>query len=149
MLPAPTKETVLKVLGQLPEGSAVCHGDLHPDQIIMSLRGPIIIDWIDATQGNPLADVARTSLILQTGKVPSFIAGRWLINRFRGLFHSIYLRSYLQLRPASREQIAAWQLPVTAARLTEDIPEEKDHLLALIEASLQYLRVKSFDATKT
>ena len=138
VLPSPTKKTVLKILEQLPEGSAVCHGDFHPDQIIMSRRGPIIVDWIDATQGNPLADVTRTLLILQTGELPPFIAGRWLINRVRGLFHSIYLRSYLQLHPASREQIAAWQLPVAAARLTEDIPEEKDHLLALIEASLQY-----------
>ena len=141
VLPAPTKETVLKVLGQLPEGSAVCHGDFHPDQIIMSLRGPIIIDWINATQGNPLADVARTSLLLQTSEVPPFIAGRWLINWVRGLFHSTYLKRYLQLRPASREQIASWQLPVAAARLDENIPpEEENRLLAFVEAKLKSLR---------
>ena len=137
-LPAPTKETVLKALEQLPDGSAVCHGDFHPANIIMSSQGPVIIDWLDATQGNPLADLARTSLLLQTASVPPFIAGRWLINWVRGLFYSTYLKRYLQLRPASREQIAVWQLPVAAARLAEDIPEEKDRLLALIEASLQY-----------
>ena len=141
VLPVNTKEVVLKVLEQLPDGSALCHGDFHPENIIMSSRGPIIIDWQAAKQGNPLADVARTSLLFQTAEVvPPFIAGRWLINWVGGLFHSIYLRSYLQLRPASREQIAAWQLPMAAARLAENIPEEKDRLLALIEAKLKSQR---------
>jgi len=137
-LPTPTKEVVLKVLGQLPEGSAVCHGDFHPDNIIMSSRGPIIIDWMAAKQGNPLADVARTCLLLRLGEPLPGTPRRWLINWVRGLFHSIYLRAYLQLRPASRQQIAAWQLPVAAARLNENIPGEEDQLLALIQASLRY-----------
>ena len=137
VLPVNTKEVVLKALEKLPNGSAVCHGDFHPDNIIMSSRGPIIIDWMAVKQGNPLADVARTSLLFQTAEVPPFIAGRWLINWVRGLSHSTYLKRYLQLRPASREQIAAWQLPVAAARLAENIPGEKDRLLALIEAKLK------------
>lgn len=137
-LPANAKEAMLKVLGQLPDGSAVCHGDFHPANIIMSSRGPVVIDWINATQGNPLADVARTCLLLRLGEPLPGTPRRWLINWVRGLFHSIYLRSYLQLRPASREQIAVWQLPVAAARLAENIPEEKIQLLALIEASLRY-----------
>jgi len=135
VLPANTKEAVLKTLAQLPDGSTVCHGDFHPDNIIMSSRGPIIIDWIDATQGNPLADVTRTLLLGQAELLPH-IRRQWLIKSARRLFLSIYLRSYLQLRNVSREEIAAWQLPVAAARLREDIPGEKDRLLALIEASL-------------
>ena len=138
VLPMNTKEVVLKALKQLPEGSAVCHGDFHPDNIIMSSRGPVIIDWQDASLGNPLADVARTSLLFQTSEVPPFIAGRWLINWGRALFYSTYLKRYLQLRPASREQIAAWQLPVAAARLDENIPpEEEKRLLAFVEAKLK------------
>lgn len=59
VLPATTREAVLNLLRRLPDGNAVCHGDFHPDNIIMSSRGPIIIDWLTATQGNPLADVAK------------------------------------------------------------------------------------------
>ena len=140
LLPTKTKEAVLEVLAELPDGRAVCHGDFHPDQIIMSSKGPIIIDWIDATQGNPLADVTRTCLLLRMGEVPSFMARRWLINSVRALFHSIYLRRYLRLRSGSREQIAAWLLPVAAARLSEDIPEEEPRLLALVEANLKSQR---------
>jgi len=137
LLPAATKERVLRVLRELPDGKAICHGDFHPENIIMSPRGPIIIDWNGAVQGNPLADVARTSFLLQMGDVPSFVAGRLLINASRAWFHSIYLKRYLRLRPASREEIAAWELLSAAVRLADEIPKEKDQLLALIEARLK------------
>jgi aminoglycoside phosphotransferase (APT) family kinase protein len=136
-LPAETKESVLEALAALPGGSVICHGDFHPGNIVMSARGPIVIDWITTTQGSSLADVARTSLLLRQGEVPSFIAGRWLINSGRALFRSIYLKRYLRLRPGSPQQIAAWQLPVAAARLAENIPEEEPRLLALVEESLR------------
>ena len=137
LLSADTREALLKVLEQLPDGNAVCHGDFHPDQVIMSPRGPIIIDWSNALQGNPLADVARTSFILQMGDVPSFVAGQWLIKAVRAWFHSVYLKRYLRLRPASREEIAPWELLSAVARLSDGIAEEKELLLALIEARLK------------
>ncbi|MBE9483147.1 MAG: hypothetical protein IMY88_05645 [Chloroflexi bacterium] len=58
----------------------------------------------------------------------------------RALFHSVYLRRYLQIRPGSREQIAAWLLPVMAARLAESVPGEEERFLALIEAKLKSQR---------
>jgi len=140
LLPTKTKEAVLEVLAQLPDGNAVCHGDFHPDQIIMSARGPIIIDWTDATQGNPLADVARTCLLLRMAALLPSTPRRWLIDSARALFHSIYLRRYLRLRPGSREEIDAWIPVVAAARLSEDIPEEEPRLLALVEATLKSQR---------
>ena len=136
LLAEATREALLKVLEQLPDGNAVCHGDFHPDQVIMSPRGPIIIDWSNALQGNPLADVARTSFILQMGDVPSFVAGQWLIKAVRAWFYSVYLKRYLRLRPASREEITPWELLSAVARLSDGIAEEKELLLALIEARL-------------
>jgi len=140
VLPVNTKEVVLKALEQLPDGSALCHGDFHPENIIMSSRGPIIIDWMAAKQGNPLADVARTWLLNRLGYLKAGIPERWLINPMRALFHSIYLRRYLQIRPGSRKQITAWLLPVAAARVAENIPEEKQRFLAFVEAKLKSQR---------
>jgi hypothetical protein len=70
--------------------------------------------------------------------LPPGTARRWLIQSLRALFHAVYLRRYLQLRPTyvSRQQLTAWQLPVAAGRLSEGIAEEKEQLLALVEASL-------------
>ncbi len=134
-LPAHLKEAALSALARLPDGDALCHGDFHPDNVIMAARGPIIIDWMTAVRGNPLADVARTSLLLRLGALPPGTRGAWLIEIGRNLYHTIYLRRYLQLRPASREAIAAWQMPVAAARLNENVPENPQ-LLALVEASV-------------
>ncbi len=139
-LPEETKEAVLRHLEQLPDGNAICHLDFHPGNIIMSSHGPVVIDWSNPRRGDPLADVAATSLLFRLAEVPQFMAGRWLINMLRGWFHSIYLKRYLQLRSVSREQIAAWELPLAAARLTDNIPEERERLLAFIETGLKSQR---------
>jgi len=128
------REAVLKALAQLPDGDTVCHGDLWPDNIIMSSKGPIIIDWSCATRGHPFADVARTWLLNRLTRVPVGLPERKLIDSMRALFHSAYLSRYLQLRPGSRKQITAWLLPVVAARLHENATEEEwPKLLRFIE----------------
>ncbi len=135
-LPASWKTAALQALDQLPDDNVLCHGDFHPENVLMSPRGATIIDWPDATRGHPLADVARTSLLLRVGGLPPGAALRRLLQSARAAFHAVYLRRYMQLRPASRSELAAWQLPVAAGRLSEDIPEERDQVLALVEASL-------------
>jgi aminoglycoside phosphotransferase (APT) family kinase protein len=135
-LPDDAMQAALRLLDQLPDGNSLCHGDFHPDNVLMSSRGPIIIDWPNATQGNPFADVARTSLMFRYGAMPPGTSSRWLIEAARRLFHRYYLKRYLKLRRASRQEIEAWQLPVAAARLNERIPGEERQLLALIHRSL-------------
>jgi len=48
------------------EGAFLVHFDLHPDNVILSPRGPMAIDWTNAHAGNPDADVAMTWVILAT-----------------------------------------------------------------------------------
>jgi hypothetical protein len=45
---------------------------------------------------------------------------------------AVYLRRYRRLVPCPPEELAAWQLPVAAARLSEGIKEEEPHVLALV-----------------
>jgi uncharacterized protein (TIGR02172 family) len=136
-LPPDLKDAALQALARLPEAHAVCHGDFHPDNVLLTARGPVVIDWVDATQGHPLADVARTCLLLRLGGLPSNVARRGFILALRTSFHTAYLRRYFQLRPGSRELLAAWQVPVAAARLEEGIVEEEDRLIELVRALLQ------------
>jgi aminoglycoside phosphotransferase (APT) family kinase protein len=42
----------------------VLHLDLHPANILLTARGPILIDWANATDGPPDLDVALTAVIL-------------------------------------------------------------------------------------
>ena len=136
MLPPDMQEAGLKALDKMPDGDRLCHGDFHPDNVLMTARGPVIIDWIDATRGNPLADVARTSLLLSLGAPPSGTSGRWLLDAGRRWFHMTYLKRYDQLRPIDHRQLTAWQPVIAAARLSENISEERDRLLALVKAGL-------------
>jgi aminoglycoside phosphotransferase (APT) family kinase protein len=132
-LPAEWATAVLTTLNQLPGGNYLCHGDYHPDNVLMSPNGPIIIDWSEAASGNPIADIARTSLILRLGAPPPGGMSPLLIGPARAVAHATYVRRYLQRSPAIRAELAAWRLPIAAARLGEGIPEEKQQLLARIE----------------
>lgn len=59
ILPHEVQQTALQTLETLPIGNQICPGDFHPDNVLITDKGPII-DWIDATCGYPLADVAQS-----------------------------------------------------------------------------------------
>jgi aminoglycoside phosphotransferase (APT) family kinase protein len=45
-------------------GVRILHLDLHPDNVMLTQRGPVVIDWRNATEGPADLDVALTALIL-------------------------------------------------------------------------------------
>lgn len=138
-LPAHQRARVIQRLDALPDDNALCHGDFHPENILMSARGPVIIDWIDAAQGHPLADMARTSMLLRMseGVEPAGRGQKALEGIFRKIAHYRYLRRYLALCPGTRRvDIEAWLPPVMAARLVENVPGEREALLERIAAAL-------------
>ncbi|HCN57676.1 MAG TPA: hypothetical protein DIS82_05895 [Exiguobacterium sp.] len=48
-------------------GTALCHGDFHPYNLLLVKEELYVIDWMDASIGNPLMDVARTFLLIRYG----------------------------------------------------------------------------------
>lgn len=122
------KEKIIKYLAELPTEHKLLHGDFHPDNIMMTADGPVIIDWIDGNIGHPLADVARTTVLGRIGIPPSERFARIL---FR-VFLSIYSRRYFKASPYKRSQLKYWLLPVAAGRLSEEIPHEKEALIAWV-----------------
>ena len=61
---------LLRRLHELPPwpgaaaGSRILHLDLHPENVIMASRGPVVIDWCNARPGEPDLDTGLTALIL-------------------------------------------------------------------------------------
>lgn len=110
------------------EGTAICHGDFHPGNVLASPQGETVIDWIDATRGNALADVARASILALGAVATTQTSG--VEKLFVRLFHTIYLRRYFVLSPGGREEYGRWLPIVAAARLSENIPELEQWLLA-------------------
>jgi Ser/Thr protein kinase RdoA (MazF antagonist) len=128
-LPTQLRSSVLAALEALPEGDRICHGDFHPGNILLTGAGEVIIDWIDATCGNPLADVARTTVIL-LGAVESHQIPSPSMRAFVRLFHAVYLRHTFTLRPGAKEEVHRWLPVVAAARLSEGMPELDRWLVA-------------------
>ena len=52
-------------LAGLPDGACVYHGDFHPGNVILSTRGPVIVDWPNACSAHPAVDIARTLVLLR------------------------------------------------------------------------------------
>ena len=129
VLPAPLRQAVLALLTHLPGGERICHGDFHPDNILMTGSGPVVIDWNDASSGNPLADVARTLLLVEIGEPPVSQLSSWLLTLVRRWVVFAYLRRYFQLRPEGADQLKRWRPVVAAARLEEHIDSETDLLV--------------------
>jgi Ser/Thr protein kinase RdoA (MazF antagonist) len=126
----------LDVLRASSAGDSICHGDFHPYNIVMAAH-QVVIDWNDATHGNPLADVARTVYLLREAMLPVGVpAGtRIVLGSLRNMLCEIYLREYIRVRGASRAQIEAWSVPIRAARMSEGIGEEEERLVRLLETA--------------
>lgn len=127
------------MMDDLPDGDRLCHGDFHPDNIIyrsVEEGGPVIIDWPDASIGSPLADVARTRLLLQFGwrsDSGSKLVAKW---GSKVIYH-YYARRYFQLSGANAGDVDKWMTIVAAARLRENVEAEQIHLLRFVRKRLR------------
>ncbi len=128
----------LQRLDRLPEGTALCHGDFHPGNVVLTAHGPRILDWPTAMCGHPLGDVARTSLILRLIESSPEMSIPWALRLVRDVFHATYLKRYIQLRSVSREAIEVWLLPVAVARTVENVSYEHENLPRLIRSLMNH-----------
>jgi uncharacterized protein (TIGR02172 family) len=101
------RQRVLTALAEMPDGDRLCHGDFHPWNVIVSGDRATVIDWIDAACGNPLADVARTSVILAGVPVMAEMV-TWWDRLCVPWVHRLYLRRTFELRPGGEEEYRAW-----------------------------------------
>ena len=134
-LPAGLLAAALDRLACLPDGETLCHFDFHPDQVMVTATGLVVLDWMTAYVGQPAADVARTTVLIRFGPV---LDASWLmqqlVNLLRGIFFRTYLHRYIELNPAvTSAAIDAWLPLVALARLAEEIPGEKGKLEAFLE----------------
>ncbi len=100
-------------LGPAPAGtgSALLHLDLHPLNVMLSSRGPIIIDWTNACAGDPRVDVALTWALIASGQLSGGIIERGLATFGRSILLNRFLagRNLENLRPAL-EEVIAWKV---------------------------------------
>lgn len=132
------KDTILQCLDGLPTGNRICHGDYHPDNVMVGKKH-WIIDWTDGMMGNPAGDVARTLLLLRYGTLPDAAPDhvKEQLEEVRRQMGDVYVNQYLARSNLRFDEIDQWLVPTAAARLTDWIPEEeKDQLRSVIRERL-------------
>lgn len=141
-LPEQHATAALDRLRALPQGNRLCHGDYHPQNVLGTLKDPVIIDWGDASRGAPAADVARTLLLLHMGELPPDTSGpmRALTAVGRGMLARRYLAVYRSTAVEKPARLDDWLFVRAAARFNEEIEVEYPRLLKLLDESLRPAR---------
>lgn len=74
------------------EPRSLLHLDLHPRNVLMTSRGPVVIDWANAANGPGQADVALMWVIGKTSRIDGDPAEQQRVGTFRDRFLSTFLR---------------------------------------------------------
>jgi aminoglycoside phosphotransferase (APT) family kinase protein len=99
----------------------ICHGDMHPSNVILGHDGPVIVDWFDASRGEPVADIARSSLLLGDGEnTPRHLPGADPVTL--GVLTDAYLARLRERLDIDPDLLARWQAICAVARLSEGMP---------------------------
>jgi tRNA A-37 threonylcarbamoyl transferase component Bud32 len=90
----------------LDDQGSIVHLDLHPLNVILSSRGPVLIDWTNARSGAGAADVAMTWLVLAAAELPDAGALSSVRETFLGAF-----LGHFDLTPvrAALRAVSAWK----------------------------------------
>jgi len=112
------KQAARSDVAYLPEGTALCHGDFHPGNVMLTRRGPIVVDWDSASRGDPIGDVAYTALLMRIAYLPPWSPSYMhvLFEYMRPVIRGSYVHQYLRFHEGTRSQVDAWRTPLAVAR---------------------------------
>ncbi len=98
------KSELFAMLDEVGDETQLCHGDLHVQNLIVDGDDIAIIDWMDATRGNPLLDACRTYVIY--AEVDASVA-------------EMYLEEYCRQAGVDVGEVLRWVPVMRAARMSE------------------------------
>ncbi|MCM3758239.1 aminoglycoside phosphotransferase family protein [Sporosarcina aquimarina] len=114
---------LLKKLESFTFESKLCRGDFHLFNLLVADNEVVIIDWVDASAGDPRADVYRTYL---------------LYSQFSTELAEVYLRLYCDKSGFRRSEVFQWAPVIAGARLSENVStENSERLIAIINKHWQ------------
>ena len=64
MVPKHIATGILTLIERLRPGDGLCHGDLHPGNVIMTADGPRLVDWTGAVRAPAAFDLACGHIVL-------------------------------------------------------------------------------------
>jgi aminoglycoside phosphotransferase (APT) family kinase protein len=91
-------------------GVSLLHLDLHPLNVMIGPRGPVVIDWARACRGDAAVDEALAWVLMAAGDVPASRFMAMIVSRAR----SVLVKSFLAaaeidaIKPVLRD-VVAWK----------------------------------------
>jgi aminoglycoside phosphotransferase (APT) family kinase protein len=98
----------------------VIHSDLHPDNVMMTADGPMLIDWTGACAGDRGADLAQTWIIVQHLGLPHARTMATL----EGVARGMVVRGFLA--GIDRRRAEAWLERIATSRLDDPNIKESE-----------------------
>lgn len=88
----------------------LCHGDLHPLNVLVDGANAYVIDWTDAGIGPPEADVSRTALLFEVAAIAADNAIERLALKAAGpRLSRRYRRRYSAVAPLDADRMRCWE----------------------------------------
>jgi aminoglycoside phosphotransferase (APT) family kinase protein len=75
-------------------GSKIVHLDLHPLNVMVGPKGPVVIDWPNARSGEPAVDVGLAWVLMAAGQIPGNQLKAKLLASFRSLLVNGFLSHF-------------------------------------------------------
>jgi len=98
-------------LAPVGTGDRLLHLDLHPLNVILGPRGPVVIDWTGACLGDPDVDVGLAWVLISCGQIPGGRMTASLLGLGRTLLVRAFLSAFDRRLVASKlHEVVAWKV---------------------------------------
>lgn len=92
------------------DGDSIVHLDLHPLNVILGPKGPVVIDWANTARGDPATDVGLAWVLVCAGEIPANRVAARLHRWGRSLFTDSFLASFDREQVARQlREVVAWK----------------------------------------
>lgn len=136
-------KAVIEYAKNLPDTSMLCHGDLHPENYLVTKEEAlVVIDWMSGYSGHPAGDICRVLLTLEgpniTDGMEPTMSGQ--VRNLVNLYIDTFKNTYMEISGVEESLINEFRLPYAALRLTENIKSEEVWLTKVIREELHKLK---------
>ncbi len=119
-------------------GNSVVHLDLHPLNVIIGKKGPVVIDWSNASLGDPDTDVGLAWVLMAAGEIPGGRVTSTMLGWGRSLLVDSFLTSF------DRQQVASKLRRIVAVKALDPhmSPKETDRMWSVV-AGAEHKRARA------